>query len=150
MRNWEKFNAGVVEEFRANGGKVKGKGPLLLLTTIGARTGLPRVTPLVYTVNGDDIVIIASKAGEPTNPDWYHNLVAHPDVTVELGSDQFPAKARVTEGEEHDRLYAAMAKVMYRFAKYQQKTERTIPLIVLERLPRTSRPRFPQTIVRLS
>lgn len=134
MRNWEKFNQGIVEEFRASGGKVKGKGLVILLTTIGARSGLPRVTPLNYALNGDDIVLIASKAGESTNPDWYHNLLAHPDVIVELGSNRFRARARVTEGAERDRLFAAMSKAMYRFANYQQKTNRIIPVVVLKRL----------------
>lgn len=139
-RNWDKFNAGVVERFRTNRGKVKGKGLLLLLTTIGARSGLPRITPLNYALNGDDIVLIASKAGEPTNPDWYHNLIAHPEVTVEIGTDRFPAIARVTEGAERDRLFAAMSKVMYRFANYQQKTDRIIPVVVLEPLPASTDP----------
>lgn len=136
MRDWDKFNEGVVEEFRANNGVVKGRtNSLLLLTSIGARTGLPRVIPLVYTRDGDNIVIIASKGAEPTNPDWYHNLVAHPEVTVELGPEQFQARARVTEGQERRRLYDAMAAEMPFFAEYERKTVRTIPLIVLERLP---------------
>jgi len=136
MRNWDNFNAGIVEDFRANGGKVSGRfagRPLLLLTTTGARTGLPRVVPLVYTRDGDDFVIIASKGGAPPNPDWYHNLVANPEVTVELGTERFPARARVTEGEERDRLYDAMAAQMPFFADYQRKAERRIPLVVLER-----------------
>jgi deazaflavin-dependent oxidoreductase (nitroreductase family) len=135
MRDWDKFNAGVIEAFRANGGIVEGRGPLLLLTTIGARSGLPRVAPLVYTRDRDDIVIIASKGAEPTNPDWYHNLVAHPEVTVELGSEQSRAKACVTEGDERGRLYDAMAAEMPFLADYERKTERTIPLVVVERLP---------------
>lgn len=135
MRNWEKFNSGVVEEFRASGGKVRGKGPVLLLTTIGARSGQPRVTPLVYGRNGDDIIIVASRAGERKNPDWYHNLVANPEVTIELGVDQFRARARLTDGEERQRLFDQMVNVMYRFANYQRKTTRVIPVIVLERIP---------------
>src|SRR5215216_999167 len=136
MRNWDNFNAGIVEDFRANGGKVSGRfagRPLLLLTTTGARTGLPRVVPLVYTRDGEDLVIIASKGGAPTNPDWYHNLVANPEVTVEIGTERFAARARVTEGEERDRLYDAMAEQMSYFAEYQRKTDRRIPLVVLER-----------------
>jgi len=136
MRNWDNFNAGIVEDFRANGGKVSGRfagRPLLLLTTTGARTGLPRVVPLVYTRDGEDLVIIASKGGAPTNPDWYHNLVANPEVTVEVGAERYQARARVTEGEEHDRLYDAMAAQMPFFAEYQRNTERRIPLVVLER-----------------
>src|SRR5687767_1278791 len=87
MRDWNDFNRGIVEEFRATGGKVRGRfanRPLMLLTTTGAKTGLPRTTPLVYTTDGDRVVVIASKGGAPTNPDWYHNLVANPIVTVEL------------------------------------------------------------------
>jgi len=133
MRNWEKFNEGVVEEFRANGGMVKGRSPLLLLTTIGARTGLPRIAPLVYAVHGANIVLIASKAGEPTNPDWFHNLIANPDVIVELGTDRFAARARVAEGDERNRLFTAIVKAMYRFGNYQRKTNRIIPVVVLER-----------------
>lgn len=135
MRDWDTFNAGVIEEFRANNGVVKGRGALLLLTTTGARSGLPRVAPLVFTRDGDDIVIIASKGGEPTHPDWYYNLVTRSEVTVELGSEQFRARARVTDGDERTRLYDAMAAEMPFFAEYQRKAERTIPLVVLERLP---------------
>jgi deazaflavin-dependent oxidoreductase (nitroreductase family) len=137
MRNWDDFNAGIVEEFRANGGKVGGRfanRPMMLLTTTGAKSGLPRVAPLVYTKDGDRIVIIASKGGAPTNPDWYHNLVANPEVTVEIGTERFAARARVTEGEERDRLYDAMAAQMPFFAEYQRNTERRIPLVVLERI----------------
>lgn len=134
-RDWDQFNAGVIEEFRANGGNVEGRRALLLLTTIGAKTGKPRVVPLVYTRDGDDIVIIASKGAEPTNPDWYHNLVANPEVTVEVGPETFQAKARITDGDERRRLYDAMAAEMPFFAEYERKTERTIPLVVLERLP---------------
>src|SRR5215218_6340352 len=112
MRNWDNFNAGIVEDFRANGGKVSGRfagRPLLLLTTTGARTGLPRVVPLVYTRDGEDLVIIASKGGAPTNPDWYHNLVANPEVTIELGTEKFQARATVAEEPERTRLYDQQA-----------------------------------------
>lgn len=137
MSDWNDFNTKLIEEYRATGGKVTGRfagRPLLLLTTTGARSGLPRVAPLVYTTDGDRIVVIASKGGAPTHPDWYHNLVANPEVTVELGTETFRARARVTEGEERDRLYAQQAAEMPFFAEYQRNTTRQIPLIVLERI----------------
>lgn len=130
-------NADVIEQFRANDGKIlsgmfKG-GQLLLLTSTGAKSGKTRVNPLAYTRDGDRYVIIASKGGAPTNPDWYHNVVANPDVMVELGNERFSARARVAEGEERDRLYAAQAQVMPGFAEYQKKTSRQIPVVILER-----------------
>src|SRR6185437_1228950 len=131
------FNQSLIEEFRANDGKVTGVfagRPLLLLTTTGAKSGRPRVSPLVYTTDGDRIVIIASKGGAPTNPDWYHNLVANPTVTVELPGDTFQARATVVEGEERQRLYDAQAALMPGFAEYQEKTTRQIPVVVLERI----------------
>jgi deazaflavin-dependent oxidoreductase (nitroreductase family) len=131
------FNQALIEEFRANGGKVTGqfaKAPLLLLTTIGARTGQPRTTPVVYTRDGDQLVIIASKGGAPTHPDWYHNLVANPEATVELGGERFAAQASVPEGEERQRLFDQMAAKMPNFAEYQRNTTRLIPVVVLERI----------------
>jgi deazaflavin-dependent oxidoreductase (nitroreductase family) len=131
------FNQSLIEEFRANDGKVTGVfagRPLLLLTTTGAKSGRPRVSPLVYTTDGDRIVTIASKGGAPTNPDWYHNLVANPTVTVELPGETFQARATVIEGEERQRLYDAQAALMPGFAEYQQKTTRQIPVVVLERI----------------
>jgi deazaflavin-dependent oxidoreductase (nitroreductase family) len=131
------FNQSLIEEFRANDGKVTGVfagRPLLLLTTTGAKSGRPRVSPLVYTTDGDRIVTIASKGGAPTNPDWYHNLVANPVVTVELPGETFQARATVIEGEERQRLYDAQAALMPGFAEYQQKTTRQIPVVVLERI----------------
>ncbi len=130
------FNQQVIAEFRANGGKVGGPfagSPMLLLTTTGAKSGQPRTMPLVYTTDGDRIVILASKGGAPTNPDWYHNLVANPTVTVEQGTEKFQARAVVTEGEERERLYDQQAALMPGFAEYQKKTTRQIPVVVLER-----------------
>jgi deazaflavin-dependent oxidoreductase (nitroreductase family) len=138
MRDWDAFNRGIVEEFRATGGKVTGRfanRPLVLLTTTGAKTGLARTVPLVYTTDGDRVVVIASKGGEPTNPDWYHNLVANPTVTVELPGDTFQARAVVAEGAERDRLYRQQAAQMPFFAEYERTTPRKIPVVVLERLP---------------
>jgi deazaflavin-dependent oxidoreductase (nitroreductase family) len=130
------FNQQVIAEFRANGGKVGGPfagSPMLLLTTTGAKSGQSRTTPLVYTTDGDRIVIIASKGGAPTNPDWYHNLSAHPTATVEMGTETFRARAAVANGAERERLYNQQATLMPGFAEYQKKTTRQIPVVILER-----------------
>jgi len=131
------FNRDVIEQFRANGGEMKEgvfKGaPLLLLTTVGARSGATYTTPLVYTRDGDRYVIIASKGGAPTNPAWFHNLVANPNPTIEVGAETFEANATVAQGDERDRLFDAQASLMPNFAEYQQKTSRRIPVVVLER-----------------
>lgn len=131
------FNENVINEFRANGGKVGGPfegAPMMLLTTTGAKSGQARTSPVVYTRDGDRFVIIASKAGAPTNPDWFHNLVANPEVTAEVGTETFSARATVTSGEERARLYDAHAALMPGFAEYAQKTTREIPVVVLDRL----------------
>lgn len=132
---WDERNRNVIEEFRANGGKVgNGQRPHVLLTTTGAKSGLTRVNPLNYSADGDRIVVIASKGGAATHPDWYYNLVAHPEVTVEVGTERFPARARIAQGEELERLFNAQAALMPYFAKYQQETERQIPVVILERI----------------
>src|SRR5882724_4269357 len=133
MNDFEAWNRQVIEEFHANEGKVNGGNSLLLLRTTGARSGKQRVNPLAYTTDGERLVIIASKGGTPTNPDWYHNIVAHPDVTVEVGTETFEARATVVEGPERDELYAKQAAIMPNFAEYQAKTTRQIPVIVLTR-----------------
>ena len=136
MPDVKDFNTAIIEEFRANDGIVGGPfagTPVLLLTTTGARSGLERVNPMVYRTEGDEHYVFASKAGAPTNPDWFHNLVAHPEVTVELGSDRYRATADVLEGEERDRVYAAHAAVMPTFADYQAGTDRVIPVVHLIR-----------------
>jgi deazaflavin-dependent oxidoreductase (nitroreductase family) len=136
MPDMNDFNQDVIKQFRANGGKVGPPfegAPMLLLTTTGAKSGQQRTTPLVHTRDGDDIVVLASKGGAPSHPAWYHNLVANPEVTLEVGTDRFKARARVATGEEHDRLFAAQAKLMPNFAEYQQKTTRRIPVVVLKR-----------------
>jgi deazaflavin-dependent oxidoreductase (nitroreductase family) len=129
-RDWNAENQKVIEEFRANGGKDR----LILLTTTGAKSGMARVTPLVYTTDGDRIIIIASKGGSPTHPDWYHNLVAHPEATVELGRDRFQVRATVAEDPERRRLFDQMAAQMPFFAGYERTTKRRIPLLILERI----------------
>jgi deazaflavin-dependent oxidoreductase (nitroreductase family) len=135
-RDWNAFNKGVIEQFRANGGQVPGREyPLILLTTTGAKSGLSRINPLNYSTDGDRIVVIASKGGADTNPDWYYNLLAQPLVTVEMGDEQFQARATVISAEpERSRLYAKMVEHRPGFAEYEQKTTRSIPAIVLERV----------------
>jgi deazaflavin-dependent oxidoreductase (nitroreductase family) len=130
------FNRDLISEFRANDGKVSGGfegAPLLLLTTTGAKSGRRHTTPLVYLSDGDRIVVFGSKGGAPTNPAWFHNLVANPAVTVELPGETFDAEAVVVEGAERDRLFAAQKAVMPTFAEYEAKTDRRIAVIVLER-----------------
>ena len=137
MSSFNDFNQTVIAEFHANGGKVGGmfaNTPLLLLTTIGAKSGQPRTTPLAYTTDGDRFIVIASKAGAPTNPDWYYNLLANPIVTVEIGQERFQARAAIAEGQERERLYAQMGAQLPQFLEYQQKTSRQIPIVVLERI----------------
>jgi len=132
------FNRSVIDEFHANGGKVGGYfagANMLLLHTIGAKSGQPRINPLVYTTDGDHLVIIASKGGDASNPDWYYNLLANPTVTVEVGDEQFQARATaITEEPERSRLYAKMVAHRSGFAEYEQKTSRKIPAVVLERV----------------
>lgn len=131
------WNQAVIAEFRANGGKVGGpfKGaPLLLLTTTGAKTGRRLTSPLMYNTDGDRLLIFASKGGAPTNPAWYHNLVANPVATVDLGTQTFDVTATVLHGEERDRLFAHHAAQYPGFATYQANTTRTIPVIALERV----------------
>lgn len=128
------FNAGVIAEFRANGGRVGGQfdgNTLLLLHHTGARSGRDYVNPLVYLADGDRYVIFASKAGAPTHPSWYHNLLAHPDVRIEIGGETLAAVASVAQGAERDRLYERQSAIMPRFAEYQAATERVIPAVVL-------------------
>jgi deazaflavin-dependent oxidoreductase (nitroreductase family) len=131
------FNEQIIDEFRANAGKVGGPfegAPMLLLHTTGARTGQDRVHPVVYQDDGERLVVFASKGGAPTNPSWYHNLVANPRAKVEVGADAFDVDARVAEGEERERIWSRQKQVMPGFADYEQKTSRQIPVIVLERV----------------
>ena len=119
------FNAAIIDEFRANGGKVGGQfegAQMLLLHTTGARSGEERVHPIVYQVVGDDLAVFGSKAGAPTHPAWFHNLVAHPDATIEIGPDTVPVRARVTEGDERERIWARQKELMPGFADYEAKT----------------------------
>ncbi len=129
------WNRRTIEEFRANRGKVGGvwEGrPLLLLTTIGAKSGQHRTNPMMYLREDDHLYVFASKAGAPTHPDWYHNLLAHPEVTVELGDEKFNSIAKPITGEARDQIYARWAAQYPRFREYQEKTTRKIPVIELE------------------
>lgn len=136
MTSQNDYNQQIIAEFRANGGKVGGRfegRPMLLLSTTGARSGEPRTTPLVCLPDGERWLIFASKAGAPTHPAWYHNLVAHPDATIEVGSETVPVSATVLTGEERDRLYAKQAAALPAFAEYQANTTRRIPVVALTR-----------------
>jgi proline iminopeptidase len=106
---------------------------VLLLTTTGRKTGEQHTTPLIYDLDGDSAVIVASKGGAPQHPGWYRNLSKNPDVEVQIKGDRFPARARTTEGEERDRLWKQMNRMWPHYAEYQTKTEREIPVVVLER-----------------
>ena len=137
MSQMDEFNKKVIEDFRANGGNVGGQfkgAPMVLLTHTGAKSGKTYTTPLVYSRDGDRVVIIASKAGSDTNPDWYHNLRAHPEVTLEIGGEKFQARAKAATGAERERLFDQQAKMMPLFDDYRKKTKREIPVMVLERV----------------
>jgi deazaflavin-dependent oxidoreductase (nitroreductase family) len=128
------FNAKVIDEFRANQGRVGGMfegATLLLLHHIGAKSGQSRINPLVYQSEGGRYVVFASKAGAPSNPDWYHNLMAQPNVTIEVGTETIDVVAGEATGEERDRLFRAQAEGNPQFAEYEQKTDRVIPVILL-------------------
>ena len=133
MSSW---NNGIIEEFRTNEGKVGGvfEGkPLLLLHHTGAKTGTKRVSPLMYQKVGDAYAIFASKGGAEDNPDWFHNLKAHPAVSIEVGTTEVDVKARIAEGEEQDAIWARQKTDFPQFAEYEQKTSRAqIPVIVLD------------------
>jgi deazaflavin-dependent oxidoreductase (nitroreductase family) len=129
------FNQTIIDEFRANHGKVSGQfegAPMLLLTTTGAKSGRSRTVPVVYLPDGNRYLVFASKAGAPTNPDWYHNLVANPTVSVEVGSDRFDADAVVLTGDERDRFFAKQAELFPGFQEYQKNTTRVIPVVALQ------------------
>jgi len=126
----------VISDFRAHEGRVGGNfegAPILLLHTIGARSGAERVNPMMYLEEGGRIYVFASKSGADTNPDWYLNLVAHAAVTVERGTETYQATAQPIEGEEHGRIFAIQAARYPGFAEYQAKTSRAIPVVELVR-----------------
>jgi deazaflavin-dependent oxidoreductase (nitroreductase family) len=130
------FNSSIIEEFRASGGRVGGPfdgAPLLLLHTTGARTGAARVNPVMYLADGDRLYVFASKGGAPDNPDWYHNLLAHPRATVEVGEERYEVDATMLTGAERDEIYQRQASAYPGFAEYQAKTSRIIPVVALDR-----------------
>jgi len=131
------FNSQIIDEFRGNGGKLGGGfagAPMLLLTTTGAKSGKLRTNPLAYLALGDGVYVFGSKAGGPTNPDWYHNLTANPRVTVEIGTETYEADAVEVTGPERDRIFAAQTQAMPGFKDYESKTTRVIPVIQLKRV----------------
>ncbi|MEV5821910.1 nitroreductase family deazaflavin-dependent oxidoreductase [Micromonospora harpali] len=135
MSDW---NERVIAEFRANGGRVGGQfagAPLLLLHTVGARSGQARVNPMMYQEVDGGYAVFASKAGAPTNPDWYHNVLAHPRVRAEIGTETVELVARVAAGEERERIWSAQKAAYPGFADYERKTDRRIPVVVLEPVP---------------
>ena len=132
MSDW---NSKIIDEFRANEGKVGGPfegAPVLLLHTVGARTGQERVNPMMYQQVDGGYAVFASKGGAPSNPDWYHNLLAHPKVTAEIGTATVELIARVAEGDEREPIWAAQKAAYPGFADYERKTTRQIPVIILE------------------
>ena len=136
MSDMSDFNRGIIDEFRANGGKVGafGDAPLVLLTTTGAKSGKSLVTPLVSQPQDDGtLYVFASYAGAPKNPAWYHNLVAHPEVEVEFGTDRFVARATPVTGAERDVVYSRQKELVPQFAEYEAKTDRVIPVVALVR-----------------
>jgi deazaflavin-dependent oxidoreductase (nitroreductase family) len=135
MSDRNDWNRQTIEAFRAHKGQVGGVWggrPLLLLTTTGAKSGQRRTNPMMYLREGDRFFVFASKGGAPTHPDWYHNLLAHPNVTVELGDQTYQAIAKPVTGGERDQIYARWAEQYPQFRGYQEKTTRVIPVIELE------------------
>jgi deazaflavin-dependent oxidoreductase (nitroreductase family) len=131
------WNQGIVEEFRANGGRVGGNfqgAPLLLLHTVGAHSGTERVNPLMYQDLGDSVAVFATRGGAPTNPDWYHNLVANPEVTAEIGTETRRLRARTATGAERDRIWTKQKRDYRGFADYEAQTDRVIPVVILKTL----------------
>ncbi len=129
-------NRKIIDEFRANEGRVGGPfegAPMLLLHTTGARSGAERVNPVVYQADDGRWVVFAAKGGAPSNPDWVHNLRVHPEAAIEVGTDEVPVVARVADGEERERLWFRQKERMPGFADYERRTTREIPVVVLER-----------------
>src|ERR1700675_3783634 len=122
MNTWNERNKLVIEQFRARGGQMKGSAPLILLTTIGAKTNQPRIAPLMLVTDGDRLLAVASKGGHPKHPDWYLNLLAHPQVTVEVGSEKFTTTARILTGDEREQAFKRAVEVFPPYDAYQKKT----------------------------
>ncbi len=136
MSDVNDWNATIIEEFRANEGRVGGNfegAPLLLLHTIGAKSGKARINPMMYLQVGDDLAVFASAAGADSHPAWFHNLVAHPDVTAEVGTEELALHARITSGDERRDIWETQKELYPGFAEYEASTEREIPVVILER-----------------
>ncbi|MEO8288101.1 MAG: nitroreductase family deazaflavin-dependent oxidoreductase [Chloroflexota bacterium] len=136
MLDQNDYNKRLIHEFRAERGKSGGTmtgRPLLLLTTTGAKSGQTHTTPMMFIADGNRLLVIASNAGAEKAPDWYHNLLAHPEVTVEVGAETYDATAVVLEGEERDKLWAMVTEQYPFFAEHQEKVTRRIPVVALER-----------------
>lgn len=132
MTDW---NAALIEDFRQNGGRVGGAfegAPLLLLHSTGAKSGEERVNPMMYQAVGDGYAVFASKMGAPSHPDWYHNLVANPEASVEVGTEHIAVRARVLDAAERDRIWTKQKADYPAFAEYEQKTDRIIPVVMLD------------------
>ena len=130
------FNRQIIEEFRANGGKVGGQfegAPMLLLHTTGAKSGKERVNPLVYQQVGEELAVFGSRGGAPTHPDWYRNILAEPSVTVEVGTETVPMQARITSGEERERIWEQQKAIAAGFAEHAKTANREIPVVLLSR-----------------
>ena len=129
-------NQGVIEEFRSRGGRVGGNfegAPILLMHTVGAKTGEERVTPVMYLADGERWVVFASRAGAPNSPGWYHNLVAKPDMAIEVGTETIDVRATIASHEERDPLYARQAAAYPQFGEYEKRTSRKIPVVIFTR-----------------
>jgi deazaflavin-dependent oxidoreductase (nitroreductase family) len=143
-RSWpllRRASAAHTMVYRASGGRIghrlPGAPPMLLLDHVGARSGTRRTTPLVYVVDGEDVVLVASKGGHPRHPAWFHNLRAHPDTSVQIGAERRPVRARVATAAERPRLWEAAVRTYGGYRGYQERTDREIPLVILEPQPPT-------------
>jgi deazaflavin-dependent oxidoreductase (nitroreductase family) len=134
MNDWQQRNQPVIDQFRANNGNVKGWGQIMLITMTGAKSGKEYIIPLMRVDDGDRLLAVASKGGAPEHPDWYYNLRANPEVTVEIPNETYKARARELAGEERQKAFVRSAEVFPPYASYQQKTEREIPIFALERI----------------
>ena len=138
MTDMSDWNARIIEEFRANAGVLGGQfegAPVLLLHSKGAKSGIERVNPMMYQrLDGDSVAVFASKAGAPTNPDWYHNLRANPHASVELGAENFPVEARFATPEEREPIWEKQKAAYPGFADYERQTTRVIPVVILQRI----------------
>ena len=136
MSELNDWNRQIIEEFRANDGRVGGQfegAPMILVHHFGRKSGTERVNPMVYQAVGDAFAVFGSRAGDDVHPDWYRNLVAHPDVTVEVGADTIPVRARDLDGDERASIWETQKQQAPGFADYEAKTSRTIPVVLLER-----------------